>query len=510
MLFAVFFLPLHTTFPHLTKKSNKFDNSHFLNCFISMFRTNFARLAAYDLAVIGGGPGGYVAAIKAAQLGMNTVCVEKRGALGGTCLNVGCIPSKALLYATHMYHDAHANFAKYGLRGGEGVTMDIAAMQVQKEKAVKGLTSGVEYLFKKNKVAYVKGEASYATANSLKVKTLDGKEETIEAKNTIIATGSEPTALPFLPFDEKVVLSSTGALALDHVPKRMIVIGGGVIGLELGSAWARLGCQVTVVEFGPRCAASVDADVSKVLTGCLEKEGMKFMTGTKVVSGEVVNGNSVKIEVEGKGGKKETLEADVLLCSVGRKPYTTNLGLSNIGLNTDKRGFIEIDDHFKTSVPSVFAIGDVVNKGPMLAHKAEDEGVACAELLAGKPGHVNYDVIPAVIYTTPEVAQVGKTEDQLKAEGVPYKVGKFAFAANSRAKAVATEDGFVKVCVHKETDRILGVQIVCTTAGELIAEPTLAMEYGASSEDVGRTCHAHPTMSEAVKEACNGLLRQDD
>lgn len=467
-----------------------------------MFTRNALRLATkYDLAVIGGGPGGYVAAIKAAQLGMNTVCIEKRGALGGTCLNVGCIPSKSLLHATHLYHDAHANFAKYGLRGGEGITMDIAAMQVQKEKAVKALTSGVEYLFKKNKVAYMKGEGSFVNANSIKVKGLDGKEETIEVAKTIIATGSEPSALPFLPFDEKVVLSSTGALALDHVPKSMIVIGGGVIGLELGSVWARLGAQVTVVEFAPRCAATVDPDVSKVLTDCLAKhEKMKFMTNTKVVSG-TNNGSSVTIEVEGKDGKKESLTAEVLLCSVGRRPYTTGLNGEAINLTLEK-GFVCINNHFETNVPSVYAIGDCVNKGPMLAHKAEDEGIACAEMLAGKPGHVNYDVIPGVIYTMPEIAQVGKTEEEVKKAGIAYTVGKFPFNANSRAKAVDTQDGFVKVVTDKSTDRILGVQIVCTAAGELIAEATLAMEYGASSEDVGRTCHAHPTMSEAVKEAC--------
>lgn len=466
-----------------------------------MLRRSAAHFASYDVAVIGGGPGGYVAAIKAAQLGLKTVCIEKRGALGGTCLNVGCIPSKALLQATHMYHDAHANFARYGIRGAEAVTMDVAAMQAQKEKAVKGLTSGVEYLFKKNKVTYMKGEGSFITATSLKVKGLDGSEEVVETAKTIIATGSEPTELPFLKFDEKVVLSSTGALDLDHVPKKMIVIGGGVIGLELGSVWARLGAEVTVVEFAPRCAATTDPDVSKALTDCLTKnEKMKIMTNTKVIGG-TNNGSSVTIEVEGKDGQRQSLEADALLCSVGRRPYTAGLNAEAINLTMD-RGFVCINNHFETNVPSVYAIGDVVNKGPMLAHKAEEEGVACAEILAGKPGHVNYDVIPGVIYTMPEVAQVGKTEEEVKKEGIAYKVGKFPFNANSRAKAVATEDGFVKVVTDKATDRILGVQIVGTTAGELIAEPTLAMEYGASSEDVGRTCHAHPTMSEAVKEAC--------
>ncbi|CAJ1034430.1 Pyridine nucleotide-disulfide oxidoreductase/FAD binding domain [Leishmania shawi] len=472
-----------------------------------MFRRNIPYLASYDVTVIGGGPGGYVAAIKAAQLGLKTACIEKRGALGGTCLNVGCIPSKALLHATHLYHDAHANFAKYGLRGGENVTMDVAAMQAQKMKGVKALTGGVEYLLKKNKVSYYKGEGSFITANQIKVKALDGKDETLESKKTIVATGSEPTELPFLPFDERIVLSSTGALDLNHVPEKMIVVGGGVIGLELGSVWARLGAEVTVVEFASRCAATTDADVSKALTDALEKnEKMRIMTHTKVVGGKN-NGSSVTIEVEGKDGKRQTLEADALLCSVGRRPHTSGLNAEAINLKME-RGFVCINDHFETNVPSVYAIGDVVNKGPMLAHKAEEEGVACAELLAGKPGHVNYGVIPGVIYTNPEVAQVGETEEQAKKKGIDYKVGKFPFSANSRAKAVGTEEGFVKVVTDKKTDRILGVQIVCTAAGEMIAESALAMEYGASSEDVGRTCHAHPTMSEAVKEACMACFAQ--
>ncbi|RNF27118.1 putative dihydrolipoamide dehydrogenase [Trypanosoma conorhini] len=467
-----------------------------------MFRRCAVKFNPYDVVVIGGGPGGYVAAIKAAQLGMKTACIEKRGSLGGTCLNVGCIPSKALLHATHLYHDAHANFARYGLMGGEGITMDTAKMQQQKEKAVKGLTGGVEYLFKKNKVTYYKGEGCFETAHSIKVNGLDGSSEVIEAKKTIIATGSEPTQLPFLPFDEKVVLSSTGALALPRVPKSMVVIGGGVIGLELGSVWARLGAQVTVVEFAPRCAPTLDEDVTNALLGVLAKnEKMKFMTSTKVVSG-TNNGDSVTIEVEGKSGKRETLNCEALLVSVGRRPFTAGLGLDKINVATNERGFVKIGEHFETNVADVYAIGDVVDKGPMLAHKAEEEGVACAENFAGKPGHVNYGVIPGVIYTMPEVAFVGKSEDELKQEGVAYKVGRFPFNANSRAKAVATEDGFVKVLVDKTTDRILGVHIVCAAAGELIAEACLALEYGASSEDVGRTCHAHPTMSEAVKEAC--------
>ncbi|ESL07862.1 dihydrolipoyl dehydrogenase [Trypanosoma rangeli SC58] len=467
-----------------------------------MFRRCAVKFNPYDLVVIGGGPGGYVAAIKAAQLGLKTACVEKRGALGGTCLNVGCIPSKALLSATHMYHDAHINFSRYGLLGGEGVIMDVEKMQQQKERAVRGLTGGVEYLFKKNKVTYYKGEGNFETAHSIRVNGLDGKQEVIEAKKTIIATGSEPTQLPFLPFDEKVVLSSTGALALLRVPKSMIVIGGGVIGLELGSVWARLGAQVTVVEFESRCAPTLDQDVTKALVEALAKnEKMKFMTSTKVVSG-TNNGDSVTLEVESKDGKRETLNCEVLLVSVGRRPFTAGLGLDKINVATNQRGHVKINDHFETNIADVYAIGDVVDKGPMLAHKAEDEGIACVENLAGKAGHVNYGVIPGVIYTMPEVASVGKTEEELKKEGIAYKVGKFPFSANSRAKAVASEDGFVKVLVDKTTDRILGVHIVCTMAGELIAEACLAMEYGASSEDVGRTCHAHPTMSEALKEAC--------
>ncbi|CCW68414.1 unnamed protein product [Phytomonas sp. Hart1] len=472
-----------------------------------MFCRTVSKLSSYDIAVIGGGPGGYVASIKAAQLGLKTVCIEKRGSLGGTCLNIGCIPSKALLHATHLYHDAHTNFAKYGLRGGEKVTMDITAMQKQKDISVKGLTGGVEYLFKKNKVSYIKGEASFVEANELKIKGLDGNDQTLKVGKTIIATGSEPMALPFLPFDEKVVLSSTGALSLPTIPKKMIVVGGGVIGLELGSVWARLGTEVTVVELGARCAVTVDPDVSKVLTDYLAKhEKMKFLNETKVVGGKR-GSKGVSIEVEAKNGKRKTLDADVILCSIGRRPYTEGLNTEAINLKLE-RGFVNINDHFETNVPNVFAIGDVVKKGPMLAHKAEDEGVALAEQLAGKPSHVNYDAIPSVIYTMPEVAQVGKTEEEVKKANIEYKVGKFPFTANSRAKAIAIEDGFVKVITDKKTDRILGVQIVCSAAGEIIGETVLAMEYGASSEDVGRTCHAHPTMSEAIKEACMACYAQ--
>lgn len=468
-----------------------------------MLRRTTRVLNPYDVVVIGGGPGGYVAAIKAAQLGLKTACVEKRGALGGTCLNVGCIPSKALLHATHMYHDAHANFSKYGLVGGEAVTMDVTKMQAQKDKAVKGLTAGIEFLFKKNKVTYYKGEGSFVDASTIEVKGLDGKSESIQTKKTVIATGSEPTPLPFLAFDETSVLSSTGALAIPKVPETMIVVGGGVIGLELGSVWARLGSKVTVVEFADRCSPTLDKDVTEALVKALAKnEKMAFKTSTKVVTGKKV-GNGVELEVEGvTTGKKETLSCEALLVSVGRRPFTAGLGLDKIKVATTDRGFVVIDDHFKTNVPNVYAIGDVVNKGPMLAHKAEDEGIAVAEMLAGKAGHVNYDVIPGVIYTMPEVASVGKTEQELRKAGVDIKIGKFPFSANSRAKATGMEDGFVKVITDAKTDKILGVHLVNSQAGELIAEATLAMEYGASSEDVGRTCHAHPTLSEAFKEAC--------
>jgi len=382
--------------------------------------------------------------------------------------------------------------------------MDVTKMQLKKTESVKGLTSGIEYLFKKNGVKYFAGAGAFTgQGTNLSVEMLKGGQESIEAKKVVIATGSEPTPLPFLPFDEEVIVSSTGALAFPKVPERLVVVGGGVIGLELGSVWARLGAKVTVVEFAPTCSPFLDAEVGKNLVMNLQKnEKMTFKTSTKVVSGKR-DGNKVQIQVEAvNGGASETLEADALLVSVGRNPYTAGLGLEKVGVKTNKRGFVEIDNHWSTNVENVFAIGDVVNKGPMLAHKAEDEGIAIAEYLAGQHGHVNYDAIPGVIYTQPEVAWVGKSEKELKDAGVEYTVGKFDFKANSRAKTVDQTAGFVKVLVEKKTDKILGVHIVNTQAGELIAEAVLAMEYGASSEDVGRTCHAHPTMSEAMKEAC--------
>lgn len=469
-----------------------------------MLRRNALKFKPYDVVVVGGGPGGYVAAIKAAQLGLKTACVEKRGSLGGTCLNVGCIPSKALLHATHLYHDAHTQFSKWGIQGGEKVSMDVTKMHAHKVKAVKGLTGGIEYLLKKNGVDYVKGAGELiGNGSTVSVTANDGKKSTLDTKNVIIATGSEPTSLPFLPFDEKVVMSSTGALDIPKVPKNMVVIGGGVIGLELGSVWARLGSSVTVVEFADVVSPFLDTDASKAVVSSLKShEKMKFKMSTKVTAGSV-SGDKATITLEpAAGGASEKMEADALLVSVGRKPYITGLGLDKVGVKVDKRGFVEVNDHLQTSVKGVYAIGDVINKGPMLAHKAEDEGIAIAEQLAGKAGHVNYDVIPGVIYTTPEIAWVGKNEQELKKEGIKYKKGMFNFSANSRAKAVDVPEGFVKVLTDAATDKILGVIIVNAQAGELIAEACLAMEYGASSEDVGRTCHAHPTLSEAVKEAC--------
>ena len=470
-----------------------------------MLKRTFTRLGApLDLVVVGGGPGGYVAAIKAAQLGLKVACVEKRGTLGGTCLNVGCIPSKALLNATHKLHEAQHDFKKFGIEGGENCSIDHDKLMGAKAKAVKGLTAGIEGLFKMNKVQYVVGEGSITKDKTVTVTKADGKTETLQTKNIVIATGSDPTPLPFAPFDEEQIVSSTGALSFSKKPDHLVVIGGGVIGLELGSVYARLGSKVTVVEFLDQCSPFLDNEVAKEIVSLLKKnEGMAFKTSTKV-TGIEKKGDKVLISVEAvKGGKAEVIEADATLVSVGRRPFTDNLGLDAVGVKTNKGGFVVVEPHtFKTSVPNVYAIGDVIDQGPMLAHKAEDEGIAIAEILAGKVGHVNYDVIPGVIYTNPEVAWVGKNEQELKAEGVKYKTGKFKFAANSRAKTNDSYQGFVKVLTDARTDKILGMHIVNGMAGELIAEGALAMEYGAAAEDVGRTCHAHPTLSEAVKEAC--------
>lgn len=452
-----------------------------------------------DVVIIGGGPGGYVAAIKAAQLGLKTTCVEGRGTLGGTCLNVGCIPSKALLHSSHLFHEAQHGMANYGVTV-ENVKMDISKMMAQKEKAVKGLTSGVEGLFKKNKVKYVKGYGKLLPDGKVEVPQEGGETITLSAKSTIIATGSCVTPLPGLEIDEERIVSSTGALTLKEVPERMVVIGGGYIGLEMGSVWSRLGSQVTVVEYLDKIVPTMDGEIRKQFQRTLTKQGFKFKLNTKVVSGEVVDGK-VKLELEpSKGGDKEMLEADVVLVSAGRKPFTEGLGLEDVGIKTDKRGRIEVNDHFATNVEGVYAIGDCI-PGPMLAHKAEEDGFALAEQLAGKAGHVDYNTVPSIVYTAPEVASVGKTEEQVKEEGIDYKIGKFSFMANSRARTVDTAEGMVKFITDAKTDKILGCHIMGPNAGELIPECVLAMAYGGSAEDIARTCHGHPTLSEAVKEA---------
>ncbi|GJD07698.1 Dihydrolipoyl dehydrogenase, mitochondrial [Galdieria sulphuraria] len=438
----------------------------------------------HDVAVLGGGPGGYVAAIKAAQLGLKVTCIEKRGRLGGTCLNVGCIPSKALLNSSHMYEEALHSFAGHGITFKD-VKLDLDAMMKQKSKAVDVLTKGVEGLFRKNKVSYVRGTGKLKSKNEILVELLDGGTETIKAKNIVIAAGSESASLPGVAFDEKRVVSSTGALSLGQVPKRMVVIGGGYIGLEMGSVWRRLGSEVTVLEYLDHIVPMIDREVADHLYKTLQKQNLKFKLGTKVV-GVDSSGSTLKLTVEpSKGGKQENLECDVVLVATGRKPNTGELGLDIAGVKLNSKG-------------------DLI-RGPMLAHKAEDEGVACAEIIAGKPGHVNYDVIPSVIYTFPEVASVGKTEEELKQANIEYNKGVFPFLANSRARTNDSQgesiQGMVKVLADKKTDRILGIHIIGSNAGEMIAEGALAMEYGASSEDVARTCHAHPTLSEAFREA---------
>jgi dihydrolipoamide dehydrogenase len=457
----------------------------------------------YDVCVVGGGPGGYVAAIKAAQLGLKTVCVESRGTLGGTCLNVGCIPSKALLNSTHLYAQAKHDFDQHGIQVTD-VKMDIDKMMKNKAKAVTGLTGGIEGLFKKNKVTYVKGFGSLASPNSVSVALNAGGQQTIEAKNIIIAVGSEVTPLPTVPVDNagQKIVDSTGALDLKSIPKRLAVIGGGVIGLEMGSVWARLGSEVTVIEFLDTITPALDKETAKNFQKILTKQGFKFQLGTKVTETTMKSDGSVQLSLEpAKGGEKKTFDADVVLVSTGRRPVTKNIGLENLKIETDRIGRIKVNSHFQTNVPSVYAIGDCID-GPMLAHKAEEEGIACAENLAGFAGHVNYDVIPGVIYTHPEVASVGLTEEQIKEKGIAYNKGSFPFMANSRARTVSDYEGSIKILSDKTTDRILGIHIIGSNAGEMIAEGCLAMEYGASSEDIARTCHAHPTLSEALKEAC--------
>ncbi|EPQ52004.1 dihydrolipoyl dehydrogenase [Gloeophyllum trabeum ATCC 11539] len=456
----------------------------------------------YDAVIIGGGPGGYVAAIKSAQLGLRTACIEKRGSLGGTCLNVGCIPSKSLLNNSHLFHQAQHDFAKRGIDVSE-VKVNLGQMMKAKEQSVTGLTKGIETLFKQNKVDYIKGTASFVSPTRIAVQLNEGGSTEVEAKNVVIATGSEVAPFPggAIQIDEEQIVSSTGALALQKVPEKMVVIGGGVIGLELGSVWSRLGAEVTVVEFlGGIGGAGIDEEIAKQFQRILQKQGIKFQLNTKVLGAEKKDGK-VYIKTEAaKGGKEATLEADVVLVSVGRRPVTEGLNLDKIGVEVDQKGRIVIDDQFNTTVQGVKCIGDVTF-GPMLAHKAEEEGIAAAEYIKAGHGHVNYNAIPSVVYTYPEVAWVGKTEQELKAAGVQYKVGKFPFAANSRAKTNLDTEGQVKFLTEKETDRILGVHIIGPNAGEMIGEAVLAIEYGASSEDVARTTHAHPTLSEAFKEA---------
>ena len=448
----------------------------------------------FDVIVIGGGPGGYVCAIRAAQLGFRTACVEKRGTLGGTCLNVGCIPSKALLQSSHHYHMAAHEFANHGIKV-DGLSVDLAAMMARKDKVVSGLTKGIEGLFKKNKVTYVVGAATLAGNGQVVV-----GDKTLSAKHIILATGSEVTPLPGVTIDEKRVVSSTGALALPEVPKHLVVIGAGVIGLELGSVYKRLGAQVTVVEFLDKALPFFDGEVSKQSQRLLEKQGLKFKLSTKVTSAQA-SANGVSLTMEpAAGGVSEIIEADYVLVAIGRRPYTEGLGLEAAGVALSPRGFVTIDGHFQTSAPGIYAIGDVVG-GAMLAHKAEEEGVAIAEILAGQAGHVNYDAIPSVVYTWPEIAAVGLTEEAAKAKGLTVKVGKFPFMANSRARANEDSDGFVKLIADAKTDEVLGCHIIGPAAGDLIAEVVLGMEYKAAAEDIARTSHAHPSLAEAVKEA---------
>lgn len=456
-----------------------------------------------DLVVIGSGPGGYVAAIKAAQLGMKTVCVEKNPTLGGTCLNVGCIPSKALLNNSHFYHLAQSgDLAKRGIDVGD-LKLNLPKMMEQKDSAVKALTGGIAHLFKQNGVTHLSGHGRITGSREVAVLHPDGKiKEVVKTKNILIATGSEVTPFPGIEVDEKTIVSSTGALSLDAVPEKMVLIGAGVIGLELGSVWQRLGSQVTAVEFLPHVGGvGIDMEISKNFQRILKKQGMKFMMETKVTSAKkTADGVIVSVESVKNPDKKEDLECNTVLVCIGRRPYTRNLGLEEVGIALDERGRIPVNSRFASKVPSIFAIGDCI-AGPMLAHKAEDEGIIAVEGMAGGAVHIDYNCVPSVIYTHPEVAWVGKSEEQLKEEGVKYKLGKFPLVANSRAKTNADTDGMVKIISQEDTDRILGAHIIASSAGELINEAALAMEYGASSEDVARVCHAHPTVSEAFREA---------
>ncbi|MER8787938.1 dihydrolipoyl dehydrogenase [Mesorhizobium sp. M0983] len=456
---------------------------------------------AYDVVIIGSGPGGYVCAIKAAQLGLKTAVVEKNPTFGGTCLNIGCIPSKALLHASELFAEAGHSFDALGVEIG-APKLNLGKMMAHKDATVTANVNGVAFLFKKNKIDSFRGTGKVVAAGKVSVTSDDGKVEEIETKNIVIATGSDVAGIPGVKvdFDEKVIVSSTGALSLDKVPGHLVVVGGGVIGLELGSVWARLGAKVTVVEFLDTILGGMDGEVSKQFQRLLSKQGFEFRLGAKVTGvAKAKKGATVTFEPV-KGGAAETIEADAVLIATGRRAYSDALGLKEAGVDVDERGWVKTDGHLRTKVPGIYAIGDVI-AGPMLAHKAEDEGVAVAETIAGQARHVNYDVIPSVVYTTPEIASVGKTEEELKKAGVDYKAGKFPFSANGRARAMLHTDGFVKILADKASDRVLGVHIVGFGAGEMIHEAAVLMEFGGSSEDLARTCHAHPTMSEAVKEA---------
>ena len=449
---------------------------------------------SYDVIVIGSGPGGYVCAIRAAQLGFKVACIEKDKTPGGTCLNVGCIPSKALLQASEKYDEARHHMKAMGVDIA-GVKLNLPTMMKHKDDVVASNTNGIGYLFKKNKIDHINGKASLAGDGKVKV-----GGTTYNAKHIVIATGSDVMTLPGITIDEKQIVSSTGALTLKKVPKTMAVIGGGYIGLEMGAVWSRLGAQVTIIEYLDRILPGMDGEISKEMQKILKKKGLAFKTGTKV-SGAKTGKSGVSLTLEpAKGGESEIMKADIVLVAVGRKPYTDGLGLDKAGVDLDDRGRIKTDAHFKTTAEGIYAIGDVI-AGPMLAHKAEDEGAVLAEILAGQSGHIDYNCIPGVVYTWPEAAQVGKTEEQLKEEGIPYNVGKFPFAANGRARAMNATDGFVKILAHKTTDRLLGMHIIGPEAGTMIAEGALVMEFGGSAEDIARTCHAHPTLEEAVREA---------
>jgi len=460
----------------------------------------------YDLIVIGSGPGGYVCAIRAAQLGMKTAVIEKWATFGGTCLNIGCIPSKAMLNASELYEEAAHKFAEMGIKVG-APAIDLAAMLKYKQGAVDGNVKGVDYLFKKNKIETFHGAGRITAPGKVEVKNADGKAQVLETKNIVIATGSDAARLNGIDFDEKRIVSSTGGLELPAVPKKLLIVGAGIIGLELGSVWRRLGAEVTIVEFLDHILPGIDAEVAKQFHRILQKQGIAVRLSSKV-AGVDSSGEVLKVKVEpATGGAAETLDADVVLVAIGRAPYSEGLGLEALGVKKDNRGRILVDPHFRTNVEGVYALGDVI-AGPMLAHKAEEEGVAVAEILAGQAGHVNYDVIPNVVYTYPEIASVGKTEEELKAAGVAYNVGKFPFTANARARVNLTTEGFVKILADAKTDRVLGVHILGPDAGNMIGEAAVAMEFGASSEDIARTCHAHPTLSEAIKESALAVAKR--